>query len=144
MVILLLENEENDVFFFRRALSSLGFRGAVQVVQNTSLARAYLEGRPPYHVRDYHPMPDLIISDMKMPGGSGLEFLNWVRFHPEFKSIPFAMLSGSMMEQELKAAVESGALLYKRKSGDFAEMRQRVAELLELAEGNPPEETGKG
>ena len=47
-LILLIENDESDVFFFRRALSRLGYRGTVRIVTGVTDARAYLENKGPY------------------------------------------------------------------------------------------------
>src|SRR5688572_10374133 len=65
-VILLIENEESDVFLFRRALSRLNFIGVVRVVGSVSEAREYLEGRGRFADRSYDPLPDLIVSDMNL------------------------------------------------------------------------------
>src|SRR5204862_6099958 len=59
-VILLIENDESDVFFFRRALSSCQFRGVVRVVGTAWQARDYMEGRGEFRDRSYYPLPNLI------------------------------------------------------------------------------------
>ena len=40
--------------------------------------------------------PDLIISDYKMPGINGLEFLGIVRQRPEMRNTPFVFLTAKM------------------------------------------------
>ena len=44
-LILLIENDDADVFLFRRALSKLDYRGDVRVVGSVTEARAYMENR---------------------------------------------------------------------------------------------------
>src|SRR5436189_1357264 len=117
--ILLLENEEHDVFMFRRALGKLEFTGNVRVVASGGEARQYLEGQGRYADRDYYPLPDLIISDLRLPKQSGLEFLKWLREQTQFLKIPFVMFSGSSLEVDQRRAAELGALAYFSKSGDF-------------------------
>ena len=51
-VILLIENDEADIFLFRRALAQLNFPGAVQVVGSVSEARDYLEGHDKFPTGD--------------------------------------------------------------------------------------------
>jgi CheY-like chemotaxis protein len=87
--ILLLENDENDVFFFKRALSSLHFDGQLRVVENVAQARHYIQGLGQFRDRQYYPLPDLVVSDMKMVGHIGLDFLQWLlrhSAHPRFPS----------------------------------------------------------
>src|SRR4051812_20805363 len=79
VTILLLEHDEADIFFFRRALASLNFPGNVRVVYSVAEARDYLHGRGKYSDREYFPLPDLIVSDLKVPGRTGMEFLEWLR-----------------------------------------------------------------
>ena len=143
-VILLLENEENDVFFFRRALTALDFRGQVRVVPNTSQAREYLEGRGAFRDRLYYPLPDLIVSDLKMPGQTGIEFLQWLRTHPDYGRIPFVMFSGSALPQDREAALRDGARAFFTKSGEFTTTRERVREILAFLGNPPPPEPSPG
>ena len=143
-VILLLENEENDVFFFRRALSALDFRGQVRVVENSSQAREYLEGTGQFADRHYYPLPDLIVSDLKMPGQTGIEFLQWLRTHPHYQQIPFVMFSGSALPQDRDIALRDGAHAFFTKSGEFAVTRDRVREILRYLETRIPPGTVTG
>jgi DNA-binding response OmpR family regulator len=129
-VILLLENNTNDVFFFRRALARLGYHGSVRIVTGVSDARSYLEGNGPYRDRSYYPIPDLIVCDMKVFGGTGNQFLEWVRQHDDFRKIPVVMLSGSSLPEERVASMELGARTFLLKTGDMGEMTERVNELL--------------
>lgn len=129
-VILLLENEENDVFFFRRALSACKFDVDVRIVENVHQARDYLEGRAEYQSRHYYPMPDLIVTDFKMHGQTGVEFIRWIRQRECYKEIPVVMFSGTALPQDRAAALESGALAFFAKSGNFQEMCERVQAIL--------------
>jgi two-component system, chemotaxis family, response regulator Rcp1 len=129
-VILLLENEDNDVFFIRRALAAIQYKGQVHVVATATQARSYLEGTGEFKDRAYFPMPDLIISDLKMPGKTGVEFLEWLRNDTRYFQIPFVMLSGSALPEDREAAFRNGARAFFTKSGDFSVMRERVQEIL--------------
>ena len=135
--ILLLENEEHDVFLFRRALNKLEFTGNVRIVSNGTEAREYLEGRGRYVDRAYYPMPDLIVSDLKMPSQSGLEFLKWLREQSGFREIPFVMFSGSGLPVDQNRATELGALAYFTKSGDFQTSIDRIRAILETVKRQP-------
>jgi CheY-like chemotaxis protein len=130
--ILLLENDEADVFLFRRALAQLRYAGDVRVVGSVSEARAYLEGWGAFHDRKYYPYPDLIVSDMNMPGETGNAFLQWLRTNHRFTHIPFVFLSGSYLPPDKILAEQLGASSFFRKSGDIAEIKERIAHMLKF------------
>ena len=139
-VILLVENDEADVFLFRRALSQLNFTGTVRRVGSVGQARAYLENSGEFNDRDYYPIPDLIVSDMHLPGFNGNDFLAWMRQHKEFAAIPLMFLSGTFMPDDKLRAESLGASAFYVKSGDINVVRERVRSMIELlGKGHPPE-----
>ena len=139
-VILLLENETSDVFFFRRALGRLGYRGSVRTVSGVSAARAYLENREPYSDGNYFVRPDLIVCDMKLIASTGNEFLEWIRTQDRFRDIPVVMLSGSSLPEERTRAMNLGARAFYLKTVDITEMEEHVGQLLQnLPEGGGDE-----
>lgn len=129
-LILLLENDDSDVFLFRRALSHEGFHGTVRVVTGVTDARAYLERRGPYRDATYFPRPDLIVCDMKLIASTGNEFLEWVRTQQAFRDIPVVMLSGSALPDERARALQLGARAFFSKSLDIHDMEKTVRQLL--------------
>ncbi|MBC8096331.1 MAG: response regulator [Akkermansiaceae bacterium] len=130
-VILLVENEENDVFFFRRALAAVNYQGDVRVVRSATDARAYLEGTRRFRDRSYYPLPNLIVCDFKLHGGTGADLLEWIQTHGEFAEIPFVLFTGSATDDEGRAAVRAGARAFISKSGDFMEMKEKVEAILQ-------------
>lgn len=139
-VILLVENDESDVFFFRRALNSLDFKGLVRVVESVSQARAYIQGTGEFSKRDYYPLPDLIVSDFKLSGETGMEFFRWLSAHPGYARIPFVLFTGSIAREEGEAALRTGARAFFAKCGNFTEMKQCVQGILQHLPppGTPP------
>ena len=133
-VILLIENEQDDVFLFRRALAQLGFKGTVRVVGSVSEAREYLLSSGKFRDPEYYPCPDLIVSDMSLPGATGNSFLEWLRGDSKCSHIPFAFLSGSFTvpDKARAHALGVGADEFFAKTGNAAEMRKRVEQMLKL------------
>jgi CheY-like chemotaxis protein len=128
--ILLIEDEEADVFLFRRGLSRCNFPGNLRVVENAWRARDYMEGRGAYSDREYYPIPELIVSDLHLPGASGEEFVKWLRETPRFKNIPLVLWSGSMPEEQVRRILENGANAYYRKTADFRVLCEVIHEVL--------------
>ena len=131
-LLLLIENDEADIFLFRRALSQLAFKGQVRVVGSVSEARRYLEGTGPFSDRNYYPLPDLIVSDMNLPGLTGNHFLEWMRSDSRYCFIPFVFLSGSFLPADRSQAVSLGSEGFFVKTGDIIAMKERVQSILKF------------
>ena len=129
-VILLVENDEDDVFFFRRALAALKFPGSVRVVGSVTQARAYMAGTDEFHDRSYYPLPDLIVSDYKLHGGTGADFFHWLRKNPGYAEIPYVLLTGSATSDEGQEAVRLGARAFFSKTSAFDQMKRCVENIL--------------
>ena len=59
--------------------------------------------------------PDLIISDVMMPGMNGLEFVNSLRKKDQFTHLPVIFLSAKNQETDREAGLSSGADIYLTK-----------------------------
>jgi CheY-like chemotaxis protein len=128
--ILLLENDDDDAFFFRRALVALDADSNLRIVPSVTQAREYIEGKGAFQDRQYFPLPDLIVSDLKMPGQTGIEFLQWLNTHTEYRQIPFVMLSGSALPEDRDAALRAGARAFFTKTGNFGQNKEQTREIL--------------
>lgn len=71
--------------------------------------------------------PDLILTDVMMPGMDGLAFLREVRAHPVWGSIPAVVVSAKGTPQDIAAAREAGADGYLTKPFSARELRQAVS-----------------
>jgi DNA-binding NtrC family response regulator len=71
---------------------------------------------------------DLIISDLKMPGLSGLEFLEWVRNRDQ--TIPFVLITGFSTLDNAIDALRLGANDFIKKPYDIDELVQIAHQLL--------------
>ena len=136
-VLLLIENDEGDIFLFRRALAQLQFPGIVRVVNSVTEARSYLEGHGSFSDRNHYPVPDLIVSDMNLPGVTGNVFLEWLRQQKEFSHLPFVFLSGTFMPVEQARAHELGVNSYFTKTGDVSVLAERLRNLLKFLPAKP-------
>ena len=94
VVILLIENDESDVFLFRRAIQKLCYECRIYGVSTLTAARSYLENSGPYANKAYYPPPALIISDFNLTGETGLDFVRWLKGAAATSQIPFVVLCG--------------------------------------------------
>jgi DNA-binding response OmpR family regulator len=71
-------------------------------------------------------LPDLIISDIKMPKMSGYEFLRYLKSSMLYKDIPVLMLSGIDSSSDRIQLLEDGAIDFILKPFNPMEIRARV------------------
>ncbi len=124
--ILLVEDSEEDAFFFRHALKSSQLRAGFTHVLDGLKAMDYLRAVPPFSDRGRHPFPDMIVTDLKMPGMDGLEFLRWLKRHPTCAVIPTIVLSSSYIPSDVVKAYQSGANAFITKPTGIKELTDLI------------------
>ena len=77
--ILLVEDDENDVFFLTYAFEAAGVVNPVAVARDGQEAMDYLAGAGRYSDRKRFPLPGLVLLDLKLPVKTGLDVLRWIR-----------------------------------------------------------------
>lgn len=79
--------------------------------------------------------PDLIITDWEMPEMDGIEAIKYLKSINATKDIPIIMCTGIMTTSEnLRMALDSGAVDYIRKPIDSIELQARVYSMLKLSD----------
>jgi CheY-like chemotaxis protein len=131
-VLLLLEDSEEDIFLFRRAISKLDRDVALHCVRNGGEAQKYLRGEEKYANRAEFPIPSVVFSDLQLPGMGGLEFLAWLRSDPVIRALPCVIYSGSANPSDVQAAYEAGVTSFIVKPLDFAEWVTRLEVMLKF------------
>lgn len=127
--ILIVEDEESDILFLKRAFAKVGVPNPLHAVTNGEEAVAYLQGTPPFTDRSVHPFPRVIITDLKMPQMGGLELLRWLNEHPEHRVIPTIVFTSSTSQADVNEAFNLGAGAYIVKPVEFREL-ERVAKTI--------------
>jgi len=75
--------------------------------------------------------PEIIISDLGLPGISGYEFMSQLRKFPEWRDVVAVALSGLGQDKDIKAAAEAGFDAHLLKPVDMAVLDQTLAEALQ-------------
>ncbi len=120
---LLVEDDLNDIFLVKRAFKMAHIRNPLQVVTDGLEAISYLRGEGKYADREAHPLPKLIVMDIRMPRKSGFEVLEWVkRSGAPLRRIPVVIVSSSEDPSDINRAYELGANAYMVKPVDFREV----------------------
>jgi len=118
--VLLVEDDLNDIFLVKRAFKMADIPNPLQVVTDGQEAISYLSGEGKYADREAHPLPSLIVMDIKMPRKSGFEVLEWVkRSERPLRRIPIVIVSSSDNPSDINRAYELGANAYMVKPMNF-------------------------
>lgn len=76
-------------------------------------------------------IPDLIISDIRMPEMMGDDFLRYIKKNELFKSIPIIILSSEESTTERIRLLEEGAADYILKPFNPLELKVRIKKIIE-------------
>jgi len=93
--ILLVEDSDDIRFILKSELEHLGYSVEAARDGMTGLEAARLF------------RPDVIVSDIGMPGIDGFEFVKRIRQTEEFAAVPVVALTGFGMDREMKSALNA-------------------------------------
>jgi CheY-like chemotaxis protein len=110
--ILLVEDNEDDVFLMKRALKAAGIINPLHIVEDGQQAIDYLSGTGAYSDRQVHPLPVVVFLDLKLPMKRGLDVLSWIREQTELQNLVVVVLTSSNEPSDLKEAYRLGANSY--------------------------------
>jgi CheY-like chemotaxis protein len=119
--ILLVEDEEGDVFFMQHAMQKVGMLNPLQVASDGQEAIDYFKGTGKFANREEFPPPCLVLLDLKLPRVMGLDVLKWIRQQPEVSAIVI-ILSSSREEADIATAYRLGANGYLVKPSDVNQL----------------------
>lgn len=124
--ILLVEDNPVDLDLTLRAFQSRKLTNPIEIARDGEEALAYIEK---WEKGD--PRPVVILLDLKLPKVNGLEVLEAIKTHPEFKKIPVVILTTSSESSDMNTAYSLGVNSYIIKPVDFDKFID-VAKQIEL------------
>jgi CheY-like chemotaxis protein len=131
LVILVAEDDPNDLELLRHVVDDHGVQVNFQSAHDGEQVINYLRGDGTFADRELHPIPDILVLDLKMPRVNGFEVLQWLRQQPGLARIPAVVLSGSGLETDIEEAYRLGANTYFTKPGQLAELRKIIGVLID-------------
>ncbi len=115
--IFLLEDDESDAFLISRALATVEPHCLVTHFDTPLRVVELLEGAG----TPADELPHLILTDLKMPLMSGIEFVKRLRAS-RFSTLPVLMLSSSNMAQDILRGYDAGINSWITKPNSYDEM----------------------
>ena len=85
--LLIVEDDEDQRFFFQKSFEALGLNYKVQLASNGEEAIAYLKGEGKYGDRTEFEFPSYILTDLKMGPGDGFHLLEFIKSTPALSVI---------------------------------------------------------
>lgn len=129
--VLVVDDHPDTMTLMRELLSSRGYD--VIAVSDAEQAEAEIVRR----------VPDLILSDVIMPGKSGYEFCHELKENPLTRLVPFVLITGLSDREDRVRGIESGADDFLSKPIFPEELFARVKSLLKLKEFTDELETAE-
>lgn len=120
--ILLIEDQEDDIFMITHAFKRGCISNPFRVVRDGEEAIAYLSGNGVFADRGKFPMPGLVLLDLELPRLNGFDVLRWIRHQPHLSALRVIVLTASSNARDVNMAYQLGANSFLVKSEDFQQL----------------------
>jgi len=110
--ILLVDDNPMDIELTLDAFEQAHLSNPVVVIDTGEAAIAYLLGQGEYADRATHPLPAVVLLDLKMPRVDGFEVLRRVKSSPIARRIPVIVMTSSREEGDRALSYDHGANSY--------------------------------
>ncbi len=124
--IVVVENDEDEQFFIKQQFEASGLFDIQAMLKNGDDLFEWMEARPGQ-------LPDLILSDLNMPGMNGRQIVREIRLSPVYSKIPVVITSTSTVKQVIDDCVDDGAAAYLVKPETFIDYGAFAAQLYQIA-----------
>ena len=121
-LILVAEDNRDDMFLLRWAFTRAGLAPEIIHMPDGEATLDYLKGTPPFDDRALHPLPELLLLDIKMPKANGFDVLAWLATRPDLSWLPVVVFSASVFPAEVQRAIELGAREFLTKPSALDEL----------------------
>jgi CheY-like chemotaxis protein len=133
--LLLVDDSEDDIYLLQRALARHPQFHIVGHAPDGDVAIDYLSGAGEFADRKRHPLPDLMVLDLKMPGRDGYEVLEWIRSKSPRPRV--AVFTASALDTDKTRSTQLGADLFQTKSFEVGALDRFITRLYSLCKPSP-------
>jgi len=112
--IIIVENDEDEQQFMMEGFDSAALFDIVAQVRNGDTLFEWLN-------TNKDTLPDVILSDLNMPGKNGYDVINEIKTNPLYSHIPVVITSTSSTKTIIEKCLSSGAADYIVKPETFIE-----------------------
>jgi len=119
-LVLMVDDSDDDGTLLELAFQKLEQFRLVGRVSDGRQAIAYLKGEGDFGNRRKHPLPNVLLLDLRMPRVDGFDVLEWLRTQ-SFPHLRVVVFSGSDCRADVEKALGMGAHFYRTKPLRFDE-----------------------
>jgi CheY-like chemotaxis protein len=123
-LIVIVDDREDDCVLLERELRSQGVTNPITRFTDGEKALKFLKGDGIYANRTKHPLPCILMLDLKMPRVSGFDILEWLQVNPLPRKCLVLVVSELHTIGEINRAYHLGANSYLIKPSLPAELRE--------------------
>lgn len=125
--IIIVENDEDEQFFMKEGFNAAGLFDILAQVKNGNDLLEWLESHGATE-------PDIILSDLNMPGKNGYDVIMDMQTHPRYGGTPVVIISTSSTQSIVDKCLALGAADYLVKPDTFNDYVPFVQNLYRLIE----------
>jgi CheY-like chemotaxis protein len=125
--IITVENDEDEQFFMKEGFDNTGYFDLLAQLSNGDELQDWFADNPGI-------MPDIILSDLNMPGRNGYDILDDITGDPQFAHIPVIITSTSYTKSIMDKCFAKGAADYIVKPDTFIEYVPFITNLHKIIE----------
>jgi CheY-like chemotaxis protein len=125
--IIIVENDEDEQLFMKEGFETANLFEVIAVVINGDTLFEWL-------TQNVNSLPDIILSDLNMPGKNGYDVIKEVKSNPLYSHIPVVITSTSSTRTIMEKCITAGASEYIVKPETFVEYVPYVKDLYNRVE----------
>lgn len=126
--IIIVENDADEQFFMREGFAAADLFEIMAQVKNGDVLFEWLA--------EHKQLPDVVLSDLNMPGKNGYDIIEEIKATPELVHIPVIITSTSSTKSIIDKCLALGAANYIVKPDTFIDYQPFVRELYDIIEQN--------
>ena len=123
--IIIVDNDEDEQFFMKEGFDKAGLFEVLAQVENGDELQQWLESNKTI-------LPELILSDLNMPGKNGYDILTELKSNPVYNQIPIIITSTSSTPSIISKCLDLGASDYLVKPETFIDYVPFVKNLYQV------------
>ncbi len=127
--ILLADDDTDDCIFFKEAIAELLPSTNFTAVHDGEQLMQLLTD-------ETNKLPDVLFLDLNMPRKNGFECLAEIKHNKKLKNLPVVIFSTSFEQEKISVLFKTGADVYIRKPGNFAQLVKVIHHALPMATEN--------
>ena len=125
---LIVENDADDAMLIKMGFEAANC-GSSFICRNVGEAKAYLRGAGMYGDRNTYPLPDAVLTDLKMGDESGIDLARWIKAEKVLAGVPIVILSGEASPAEMEEAESLNIYAVYRKPRQVEQFKDLIARL---------------